>query len=97
MRQLQFFSTVELAKMRDRTKRRNYSPGNDEFRREHERHRAWGLQQRHAAKLSRIRRAVAASEPSSMLEPAPNPTGIPAAHRALTPDLGHGVMRLAPA
>lgn len=78
MRQLQFFSTVELAKMRDRTKRRNYSPAGDEFRREHERHRALGLQQRHAAKLSRLRRAAVASELGSMSEPSPGLANTPA-------------------
>jgi hypothetical protein len=57
MRQLQLFTTAQLATMRDRTARRNYSPANEEFRREHERHRAWGLTQRHAEKLRRIRAA----------------------------------------
>src|ERR1700755_3205885 len=40
--------------MRDRTKSRNYSPERDEFRREHERHRAWGLTQSHPRKLRRL-------------------------------------------
>src|SRR4051812_14657914 len=53
MRQLQFFTNVELAAMRDRTKARNYSPEADEFRREHARHRNWGLARRHARKLCR--------------------------------------------
>jgi len=57
MRQLQFFSTAELAAMRDRTASRNHSPGHDEFRREHERHRAWGLARRHAERLRRVRDA----------------------------------------
>ncbi|WP_199752085.1 hypothetical protein, partial [Actinoplanes sp. ATCC 53533] len=39
--------------MRDRTRRRNYSAEAEEFRREHARHREWGLTQRHARKLSR--------------------------------------------
>jgi len=42
--------------MRDRTATRNYSAERDAFRREHERHREWGLQQRHAAKLRRAQR-----------------------------------------
>jgi hypothetical protein len=42
MRQLQLFTSAELGRMRDRTASRNYSPEKDEFRREHERHRAWG-------------------------------------------------------
>src|SRR3954470_5053430 len=53
MRQLQFFTNVELAAMRDRTKARNYSAEGDEFRREHARHRHWGLARRHARKLCR--------------------------------------------
>ena len=64
--------------MRDRTRRRNYSPAAEEFRREHERHRAWGLQQRHAAKLSRLRREAAESKPSGRPEPPTRATNIPA-------------------
>jgi hypothetical protein len=41
--------------MRDRTASRSYSPAGEEFRREHERHRAWGLTQRHAERLRRLR------------------------------------------
>ncbi|REF97335.1 hypothetical protein DFJ67_3332 [Asanoa ferruginea] len=55
MRQLQFFTTKELAVMRDRTASRNYSAAGDEFRREHQRHRAWGLGQRHAERLRQLR------------------------------------------
>src|SRR6187402_1500562 len=40
--------------MRDRTRRRNYSAEAEEFRREHARHREWGLAQRHARKLTRL-------------------------------------------
>ena len=57
-RQLQLFSTAELAVMRDRTASRAYSPERDEFRREHERHRAWGLKRRHAERLRRLRGAA---------------------------------------
>src|SRR3954470_9534088 len=53
MRQLQLFTSVQLATMRDRTASRNYSPERDAFRREHERHRAWGLIQRHAECMRR--------------------------------------------
>ena len=56
MAQMSLFSRVEIAKMRDRTAGRNYSAERDAFRREHEKHRAWGLQQRHAAKLRRLQR-----------------------------------------
>ncbi|MCW2142636.1 hypothetical protein BXY51_007226 [Actinoplanes cyaneus] len=51
--QMSLFSRTELAGMRDRTLSRNYSAEAEEFRREHERHRAWGLRQRHARKLVR--------------------------------------------
>src|SRR5690349_8407126 len=60
MAQLQLFSKKELAAMRDRTRSRHYSPAGEEFRREHERHRAWGLARRHAEKL---RRAHAGTPP----------------------------------
>ncbi|BCB89876.1 hypothetical protein Psuf_071890 [Phytohabitans suffuscus] len=55
VRQLELFTRTETRAMRDRTRRRNYSPAHDEFRDAHERHRAWGLVQRHARKLRRIR------------------------------------------
>ncbi|TWG11629.1 hypothetical protein FHX34_106359 [Actinoplanes teichomyceticus] len=44
--------------MRDRTASRDYSPAREEFRREHERRRFWGLRRRHA---ERLRRGGAAS------------------------------------
>ena len=63
MRQLQLFTTAELAKMRDRTKARNYSPERDEFRREHERRRAFGLARRHAQRMyNSFQRAASACE-----------------------------------
>jgi hypothetical protein len=55
MGQGSLFSRSEIAGMRDRTRSRKYSAARDDFRREHERHRAWGLQRRHAEKLRRIR------------------------------------------
>jgi len=55
MRQLQLFTTTELARMRDRTASRNHSPSRDQFRREHEHHRAWGLKRRHAERLRHAR------------------------------------------
>jgi hypothetical protein len=48
------FSRAELAGMRDRTRRRNYSAEGEEFRREHERRRVWGLRQRYARKEIRL-------------------------------------------
>jgi len=53
MRQLQLFTPAALAEMRDRTAARNYSPAREQFRREHARHRTWGLIQRHAQRLAR--------------------------------------------
>jgi hypothetical protein len=61
MRQLQFCTSAELARMRDRTAARNYSAERGEFRREHERHRAWGLIQRHNERLRRLRNASPAA------------------------------------
>ena len=54
-RQLQLFTVAEVAAMRDRTLRRNYSPEGEEFRRTHQRHRSWGLAQRHAERLRQVR------------------------------------------
>jgi hypothetical protein len=54
MRQLQLFTTAELAAMRDRRASRRYSPEAEEFRRDHARHRKWGLAQRHARRLRRL-------------------------------------------
>ena len=53
MRQLQLFTTAQLAAMRDRTASRRYSAEGERFRRQHERHRAWGLARRHAERLRR--------------------------------------------
>ena len=61
MRQMSLFSRAEIASVRDRTRARNYSPERDEFRRQHERHRVWGLRRRHAGKLARIRGREAGS------------------------------------
>lgn len=55
MRQLQLFTRAELAAMRDHTRRRDYSPEADEFRRDHQRRRAAGLKQRHAQRSRRLR------------------------------------------
>ena len=77
MRQLQLFTTAELARMRDRTASRNYSPERDEFRRTHERHRAWGLARRHAEKLRRSHDRSADPRPAATSEedrtPVPSP------------------------
>ncbi len=70
MRQLQLFSTAELAVMRDRTASRRYSAEREEFRREHARRRAWGLAQRHATKLHRLRGSGCEERPASVRSPA---------------------------
>jgi hypothetical protein len=54
MRQLSMFTPAQIAGMRDRTASRNYSPGREQFRHEHERHRAWGLARRHGERLRRL-------------------------------------------
>ena len=56
MGQLSLFGCTELSALRDRTARRNYSAAGEAFRREHERHREWGLRRRHAEKLRRLQR-----------------------------------------
>ena len=90
MRQLQLFTTAQLAAMRDRTASRNYSPERDAFRREHQRHRTWGLVQRHSERLRRTRDrdharplAVTDTDPHRRATRAPAPTPGPAA--ALAP------------
>jgi hypothetical protein len=84
MRQLQLFTSAALAAMRDRTASRNYSPGRDEFRREHERHRAWGLTQRHGERLRRLRDSGCASRSAGLHQhrsqdrtEAPSPSAVP--------------------
>lgn len=66
MRQLELFTRSEVAHMRDRTAARNYSPDKEAFRKQHERHRAWGLVERHRERMRhlRSRRAAADSRPS---------------------------------
>ena len=55
MAQLEFFSRSQLSSWRDRTASRNYSPDRDQFRREHQRHREWGLRQRHGRRAMYLR------------------------------------------
>jgi hypothetical protein len=68
MRQLQLFTTAELARMRDRTASRNHSPERDEFRRLHAHHRAWGLVQRHGRRLHRLRTSSCTPPPARTAE-----------------------------
>jgi len=94
IRQLQLFTTAELAKMRDRTKARNYSAERDEFRRTHERHRAWGLARRHAEKLRRLYgrsadpRPAATSKDDRTEDPSPARTAPPTSRQAGGPTTG---------
>jgi hypothetical protein len=79
MRQLALFTVAELSAMRDRSRSRRYSPANEQFRREHARHRAWGLARRHAEKLRRAqeRRDEAALEPAPSQPPAASEQAVP--------------------
>jgi len=52
--------------MRDRSRARNYCASRDEFRRTHERHRAWGLQRRHAERLRQLRDREAGCWPADL-------------------------------
>ena len=52
--------------MRDRTRSGNYSASRDEFRRDHERRRAWGLQRRHADRLRHVREQQAGCWPAEL-------------------------------
>jgi hypothetical protein len=45
-------------------------------------HRAWGLQQRHAAKLAHLRRAAAALEAANSSAPRPRSSSVPAGRRS---------------
>ncbi|GAA2481583.1 hypothetical protein [Winogradskya humida] len=51
--QLEIFTTVELAWMRDPTRRRNCSAATEEFRREHKVRRAFGKALGHTTRLRR--------------------------------------------
>ena len=79
--QLQFFTASEVAKMRDRTKSRSYSPAADEFRRAHERDREFGLIQRHAIRLRRGRRTPRPADTA----PTPQGPELPATTRISGP------------
>jgi outer membrane biosynthesis protein TonB len=77
--QMSLFGRAELTAMRDTTRRRNYSPRNEAFRREHKRHRDWGLTQRHAEKLRQLtdetpEPAEPPQEPTTPPEPEPAPS-----------------------
>jgi hypothetical protein len=55
MAQLSLFSRSQVAYWRDRNSSRNHSPEREQFRREHARHREWGLRQRHGRKTMYLR------------------------------------------
>jgi hypothetical protein len=70
--------------MRDRTASRSYSPAAEEFRREHERHRDWGLAQRHARRQRQLHDKAVGSQPPGTTDarratspPAPSPSSAP--------------------
>src|SRR3954451_21964875 len=60
--QRELFSRAEITAMYDATRRRNYSPAGEQFRKEHKRHRDWGLEQRHRKKLCDLYGSVEAAE-----------------------------------
>lgn len=66
MRQLQLFTSADLGRMRDRSASRNYSPERDEFRRQHEIHRAWGLIQRRGQRLRHLRNSSCPAGPGTL-------------------------------
>ena len=55
--------------MRDRSKARNFSASRDEFRRDHERRRAFGLQRRHAERMRQVREREAGCFPADLQVP----------------------------
>src|SRR3954452_15633138 len=59
------FSRAEITRMYDATRRRNYSAAGERFRKEHQRHRDWGLEQRHRKKLCDLYGSVEAAEAHS--------------------------------
>ena len=85
MRQLSLFDRATTASMRDRTRSRNYSPERDEFRREHERRRYWGLQRRHAEKLRRLHDGPTPPANDDQPRPTPPPPAAPAPAAVSTP------------
>jgi hypothetical protein len=97
--QLELFTSAQLAAMRDRTRRRNYSAEAERFRDAHQRHRAWGLTQRHARKLSRLygstanasaafrRRAEELASPSAPPRTAEPTASEPVAPEPVAPEL----------
>jgi hypothetical protein len=87
MGQGSLFSRSQIAEMRDPTAARNHSPSRDEFRREYQRRRVFGLQRRHAEKLRHSRRTgvapLAGVTPLAGAGPMRPPTQAP---RRTTPD-----------
>jgi len=86
VRQLSLFDRATTTAMRDRTRSRNYSPERDEFRRDHERRRYWGLKRRHAEKLRQLHGDPTrpATPPANDDQPRPTPTPPPPAAPAPT-------------
>jgi len=55
--------------MRDRSRARNFSASRDEFRRDHERRRMFGLQRRHAERMRQVREREAGCFPADLQVP----------------------------
>jgi hypothetical protein len=100
MRQPSLFTRSQLAEMRDRTAARNYSPAADEFRRDHERRRAYGLARRHAQRLRHARCRRADASDTDTPTPSNTPPDSPAAGGGASPegaaDCGAAAQRHAP-
>ena len=73
---MSLFDRATTTAMRDRTRSRNYSPERDEFRRDHERRRYWGLKRRHAEKLRQLH---SGPTPPTTVSDQPRPTPPPPA------------------
>jgi hypothetical protein len=79
--------------MRDRTASRNYSPAGAEFRRTHERHRAWGLTQRHAERLRQLRDRPRDSRPAHTGQQPRRSPSAPARESVATAQASHPAPR----
>ena len=84
---MSLFDRATTTAMRDRTKSRNYSPERDEFRRDHERRRYWGLKRRHAEKLRQLHGdpAPPITPPANDDQQRPAPPAVPAEAAVPTP------------
>ncbi len=92
------FGPAVMAGMRDRSRSRRCSTEHDAFRREHERHRAWGLQRRHAQRLRHAHDKRAEPRPAPASREDRSPAGVPERRRRPPAPAGrrHGASGRAP-